>query len=211
MIRVLVADDHAIVRHGLRRVLAMAEDMHFAAEAANAREVLSLIESEQFDLLITDINMPGASGLELIRQVKTLSPTLPILVLSMHNECQMVSRSIKAGANGYLTKDSEPDMILAAIRHCAQGQNYIHPELGARLLFGEQQVQDQESHKRLTEREMQIFLMLAKGASIADIGEQLYISGKTVSTHKFRIMQKMAMSSVSELVRYALRNHLIEP
>ncbi|MDP2142441.1 MAG: response regulator transcription factor [Gammaproteobacteria bacterium] len=211
MIRILVADDHAIVRQGLHRILALAEDMEMAAEAENAREVLRQVESGRFDLLLTDLNMPGTTGVELIGRVRALRPQMPILVLSMHNEPYMVNRAITAGASGYLTKDSDPDMILAAIRHCARGLHYIHPELGARMLFGEQQSQGQEPHERLSKREMQVFLLLAKGLCINQISEKLYISGKTVSTHKFRIMQKMGLDSVSELVRYALRNHLVEP
>ncbi|MDO9316664.1 MAG: response regulator transcription factor [Gammaproteobacteria bacterium] len=211
MIRVLVADDHMIVRQGLRRVLAMADDIELAAEVANGRDLLKKIEIEQFDLLLTDMNMPGITGVELIRQVRELRPALPILVLSMHAEAQLVGRAIKAGATGYLTKDSEPEMILAAIRNCARGQHYIHPELGARLLFGDPHADESEQHERLSDREMQVFLLLANGLGINQISEKLHISGKTVSTHKFRIMQKMALGSMSELVRYALRNHMIEP
>lgn len=211
MIRVLVADDHTIVRQGLRRVLAMADDIELVAEVANGRDLLKKIEIDQFDLLLTDMNMPGVTGVELIRQVRSLRPELAILVLSMHAEAQLVGSAIKAGATGYLTKDSEPEMILAAIRNCARGQHYIHPELGARLLFGEQQAHEADPHERLSAREMQVFLLLARGLGISQISEKLHISGKTVSTHKFRIMQKMALGSVSELVRYALRNHMIEP
>ncbi|MDO8271532.1 MAG: response regulator transcription factor [Gammaproteobacteria bacterium] len=211
MIRVLVADDHMIVRQGLRRVLAMADDIELAAEVANGRDLLKKIEIEQFDLLLTDMNMPGANGVELIQQVRELRPALPILVLSMHAEAQLVGRAIKAGATGYLTKDSEPEMILAAIRNCARGLHYIHPELGARLLFGESYADESALHERLSDRERQVFLLLAKGLGISQISEKLHISGKTVSTHKFRIMQKMGLSSMSELVRYALRNHMIEP
>lgn len=211
MIRVLVADDHTIVRQGVRRVLGMADDIEVIGEVSNGRDLLKRIETDQFDLLLTDMNMPGVTGVELIRQVRELRPALAILVLSMHAEAQLVSRAIKAGATGYLTKDSEPEMILAAVRNCARGHHYIHPELGARLLFGEQPTPEADPHERLSAREKQVFLLLAKGLGINHISDKLHISSKTVSTHKFRIMQKMELGSVSELVRYALRNHMIEP
>ncbi|MDT8429868.1 MAG: response regulator transcription factor [Pseudomonadales bacterium] len=210
MIKVVIADDHAIVRQGLARVLVLADDLQLIAEAKNGWELLTLMETTQVDLVLLDMSIPGPNGVELINRLKSSWPDTPILVFSMFEESHLVANAIKAGATGYLTKDSDPTMIIDAIRHCAAGKHYIHPALGARLFLNESTSASNLSHEKLSSRELQVFLMLARGMSINAIGEQLHISPKTVSTHKFRIMQKLSLNTISELVLYALRHKLIE-
>lgn len=209
MIRLLIADDHAVVRQGLSRVVALAADMDLVAEAKDGWDMLEQLAHKSVDLVLTDMNMPGSSGVELIKTIKARYPALPIMVFSMHNESQIASQAIKAGACGYLTKDSEPEILLDAIRRCASGGHFISADIASDLLFKHVATNDEPPHHKLSEREMQIFLLLVKGIGINEIGEQLYISAKTVSTHKFRLMQKMSLESISELVRYALRYELI--
>lgn len=211
MIRIVIADDHAIVRQGLRQLLAIAPDLELAGEAKDGWEVLECVRVGGFDLLLTDLSMPGPSGVDLVKRVHDEAPRLPVLVLSMHDEAQIATRAIKAGAHGYLTKDSEPETLLAAIHKVAAGGHYIDPELASRLVFGQESSGDGEvSHSCLSDREYQVFLQLARGMSINDIAVALHLSAKTVSTHKFRLMQKMQFESLSELVRHALRHGLIE-
>lgn len=208
MIRLLIADDHAVVRQGLSRVVAIAPDIELIAEAKDGNELLQHLGNDNIDLVLTDMNMPGLSGTELIKTIRKRFPALPILVFSMHSESQIASQAIKMGAQGYITKDSEPEILLAAIRRCAQGNHYISGDVASDLLFN--QAADTAPHKKLSEREMQIFLLLAAGKSANEIAEQLHISAKTVSTHKFRLMQKLALDSLSDLIRYALRYQLID-
>lgn len=210
MIRLLIADDHAVVRQGLSRVVAIARDIDLVAEAKDGDDLLQQLAKGGIDLVLTDMNMPGLSGIELIKSIKQRFPALPVLVFSMHSESQIASQAIKAGACGYLTKDSEPDVLLTAIRRCAQGGHYISADLASDLLFNQTANTDIPPHCKLSEREMQIFLLLATGHGVNEIGEKLYISAKTVSTHKFRLMQKLSLDSLSDLIRYALRYELID-
>jgi DNA-binding NarL/FixJ family response regulator len=209
MIRLLIADDHAVVRQGLSRVVTIAADIEVVAEAKDGDELLQHLNKGRVDLVLTDMNMPGLSGTELIKTIRSRFPTLPILVFSMHSESQIASQALKMGAQGYITKDSEPEILLTAIRRCAQGSHYVSADVASDLLFN-QTGKDAAPHQKLSDREMQIFLLLAAGKSVNEIGEQLHISAKTVSTHKFRLMQKLALDSLSDLIRYALRYQLIE-
>ncbi|HRP77113.1 MAG TPA: response regulator transcription factor [Rhodocyclaceae bacterium] len=209
-IRVLIADDHAIVRHGLCRLIALTSDIVLAGEARDGWEVVEKVRAGGFDLLLTDMSMPGPNGPELVKRVRVENAALPILVLSMHGESQIAARAIKAGATGYLTKDSDPEMLLDAIRRCAAGRHFIEPDLASRLVFESDRASTPDLHARLSDREFQIFTLLAQGFGVNEIAERMHISPKTVSTHKFRLMQKMAFESLSELVRYALRHGLIE-
>ncbi len=210
MIRLLIADDHAVVRQGLSRVVAIAPDIELVAEAKDGNELLQHLGDDQIDLVLTDMNMPGLSGTELIKTIRKRFPALPVLVFSMHSESQIARQAIKMGARGYITKDSEPEILLAAIRRCAQGSHYVSADVASDLLFNPSTDADAAPHKKLSERELQIFLMLAAGKSVNEIGDQLHISAKTVSTHKFRLMKKLSLDSLSDLIRYALRHELIE-
>ena len=206
MIRVLVADDHAIVRQCLCRTLALAPDLLVAGEAKDGWEVIEQVRNHSFDLLLLDMNIPGPSGVELIKRVRMEAPQLPVLVLSMHDESRLVGRAIRAGAGGYLTKDSELETLLAAVRKVAAGSHAIDPVLASRIVFESGDV----PHGNLTEREYEVFLMLARGQSVKSIAAALHLSPKTVSTHKCRLLPKLGAQSVSDLVRYALRHGLLE-
>lgn len=210
MIRVLLADDHAIVRTGLREILEDTGDIAVAAEASNGQEVLALVRREAFDVLVSDLSMPGRSGIDLIKQVKSEKPKLKILVLSMHSEEQYAVRALRAGASGYLTKESAAAELVAAIRRIAGGNAYISPQTAERLALDAMPAVDAAPHTLLSDREYQVFEMIARGSTVTEIACRLSLSVKTVSTHKTRIMQKMRISNQSELIRYALRHKLID-
>jgi DNA-binding NarL/FixJ family response regulator len=210
MIRVLLADDHAIVRAGLRELLADTEDIEVAGEASNGQDVMAQARAQEFDVAVLDMSMPGRSGIELIKQLKGERPNLRILVLSMHSEHQYAVRAVKAGASGYLTKDTAADQLVAAIRRIAGGGAYVTPETAERLVLDSGPGSDAAPHSLLSDREFQVFQLIASGRSITEIAQQLSLSVKTVSTHKTRIMEKMRLSNQSELIRYAIDNKLIE-
>ncbi len=209
MIRILVADDHAVVRHGLRQVISLEEDLSVVAEAKTAWETMERVREGGFDVLLLDMSMPGPSGLDLIRRVKAEAPQIPVLVLSMHADSQIASRAIKAGASGYLTKDSEPEVLVEAIRCVSRGANFIDSALATRMIFNPVSAKAEEASGGLTDREYQVFLALVQGRSLVDIAQELHLSAKTVSTHKFRLMRKLGLTSMSELVRYAVRQGLV--
>ena len=209
MIRLMIADDHAIVRSGLRQLLSLAPDMRVDAEAIDGAQVLEGLRLSLPDLLLLDINMPGLSGPDLIIRIKAHWPALPILVLSMHNEPQVAARVLKAGASGYVTKDSEMEVLLGAIRKVAGGGKFIVPELAERLVFDVSLSSDRLPHQTLSERELEVFRLLVAGQGVNDIAEQLCISNKTVSTHKTRLMEKLNLGSTAEMVRYAMQHGLL--
>lgn len=209
MIRLLIADDHAIVRSGLKQVFSLAPDLEVVGEAINGNEVLAFLRQQIPDLLLLDINMPGLSGPDLIARVKAHWADLPILVLSMHNEVQIAARVLKAGANGYVTKDSEMDVLLGAIRRVAGGGKFIAPELAEKLVFDMSIASEKPAYMTLSDRELEVFRLLVAGKGVNDIAEQLCISNKTVSTHKTRLMEKLNLSGVAELTRYAMQHGLL--
>lgn len=207
MIRVLIADDHTVVRSGLRQIVATVPDLAVAGEAGNGSEVLAGVRGGGCDVVLMDMTMPGVSGVDLIRRVRSERPGLPILVLSMHNEAQVVSRALRAGAAGYLTKDCDTDVLIAAIRKVAGGGRFLDPTLVEAMVFvgadGEA-----PPHEALSDREFQVLQLVAAGLSLADIGARLNISAKTVSTHKQRLMEKLGIDNNADLVRYAIRHGL---
>jgi DNA-binding NarL/FixJ family response regulator len=210
MIKVLIADDHAIVRSGLKQLFGLMGDINVGGEATNGEEVLEALQKGQFDLLLLDLTMPGLSGINLIGRIRTLHANLPILVLSMHNELQIAKRVLQAGAAGFVTKGSEQDILMTAIRKVATGGRFVDPTITEQMMF-EKPVQGESApHERLSERELHIMKLFAKGMGINEIAAELFISNKTVSTHKARLMQKMNFKSNSELVRYAVDHGLIE-
>jgi DNA-binding NarL/FixJ family response regulator len=210
VIRVLLADDHAIVRAGLREILADTGDIEVAGEATNGQEVLARVRERDYDVAVLDMSMPGRSGIELIRLVKQEKPKLRVLVLTMHSEEQYAVRALKAGAAGYLTKESAADQLVAAIRRIAAGGAYVTPETAQRLALEAGGVPEAPPHTLLSEREFQVFLMIARGAAVGQIARGLSLSVKTVSTHKTRIMHKMGLANQAELIRYALEHRLLD-
>lgn len=209
MIRLMLADDHAIVRGGLKQIFALQPDMLVTGEADNGAEVLQQLRHNDFDLLLLDLTMNGISGVELITRVKAHRPHLPVLVLSMHNERQVAARVLKAGANGYITKDSEPDVLLVAIRKVAAGGRYISPEIAEKMVFGSTPTPGQLPHLQLTYRELEVFRLLTTGLGVTEIANQLAISSKTVSTHKARMLEKLNVTGMADLMRYAMEHDLL--
>ena len=210
MIQILMADDHAIVRSGLRQLLQLADDIEVTGEATNGAQVLQQLRDYRFDLILLDLGMPGISGIDLISRIRLHGISIPILVLTMRNEALAARRALGAGANGYLTKDNEPEVLLAAIRKTAAGNRFIDPLLVDEMVFGNPETHARPAHELLTDRELHIFRLLAHGKTVNDIADELAISNKTVSTHKARLMQKMNLASNAELVRYGVKPDLIE-
>ena len=204
MIRVLLADDHKIVRDGLKRILAATTDVQVSGEAAGGDEALALVKAQDFDVAMLDMSMPGLSGLDLIKRLRIEKPKLRILVLSMHGEHQYAARVLKAGAAGYLNKDSAAELLLSAIRKIAAGGMHI-PEAAAAGLISA----DKPAHELLSDREFEVLRLLVEGLGPTDIAERLHLSVKTVSTHKTRILEKLNLGSTAELVRYALEQKLV--
>ena len=211
MIRIVIADDHAIVREGLKRIVSSAPDLELVAEAADGTEVMQRVRELQFDVLVLDLSMPGRSGMELIKLVKSEKPRLRILILSMHQELQYAVRAIKSGASGYLTKESAPAQLEQAIRKIAAGGAYISAEVAEQLALGAMPNAGAAApHETLSDREFEVLRRLAAGESVSEIAAALKLSVKTVSTHKANGMAKMGLANQTELVRYALKHGLIE-
>ena len=204
MIRILLADDHEIVRDGLKRILAAAGDLEVAGEASSGDQALALVRANDYDLAMLDMSMPGLSGLDLIKRLKIEKPKLRILVLSMHGEQQYAARVLKAGAAGYLNKDSAAELLLSALRKIATGGMHIPEAAAAGLVAG-----DKPAHESLSDREFEVLRLLVEGLGPTDIAGRLHLSVKTVSTHKTRILEKLNLGSTAELVRYALEQKLV--
>ncbi|MGD0527230.1 MAG: response regulator transcription factor [Polyangiaceae bacterium] len=210
MIKVLVADDHAIVRRGLHQILADTEDIMVGGEAATAQEALDLVRRERWNAVILDISLPGANGLGLLAEIHRERPELPVLILTVHSEDQYAVRAIKAGAAGFLTKESAPEKLIEAVRKVASGGRYVSAELAENLasfLAGES---PGAPHERLSDREFEILKMLASGKTVSEVARELSLSVKTVSTHRTRILKKMGMKTNAELTHYAVRGRLVD-
>ena len=210
MIRILIADDHAVVRQGLKQFLAETPDLMIAGEAQNAWETLAKVRDQEWDLVMLDISMPGQNGLEVLRQIKREKPALPILIFSMFSEDEYAMASLKAGASGYLTKESAPVQIIEAIRVVAQGGKYVSPALVNQLLSRTEQPRERLPHELLSKREFDILLLISRGQPLTQIGERLHLSVKTISTYRARIVEKMGCSTNAELTRYVVKHHLDE-
>jgi DNA-binding NarL/FixJ family response regulator len=210
MIRIVLADDHTIVREGLKQLLAGAPEFSVIAEARDGSEVLKRVREHDFEVLLLDMSMPGKSGIDLIKQVHAEKPKLRILVLSMHEEQQYAVRALKAGAAGYITKDSASARLVEAIRKVAGGGAVISPAVAEQFALAAMPQNETLPHTALSDREFQVFEMLASGESVSAIAERLNLSVKTVSTHKAHVMQKMNLANQSELVRYALNHRLLD-
>ena len=211
MIHILIADDHDILRAGLKHILADSGDIVVAGEAGNGIEALGLLRSGQWDAIVLDLTMPGRNGIELIKQIKGEFPKLPILILSMHKEDIYAVRALKAGASGYLCKDNAEAQLAEAIRKVVGGGLFINQSVSEKLTMDILQGRhNQLPHNRLTDREYQIFLLLVQGLGVSEIGRQLSLSVKTVSTHKASILAKMGLGNTAELVRYAIQHGLAE-
>ena len=204
MTRVLICDDHSIVRDGLKRILAATADLQVTGEAADGDRALALVKANDYDVVMLDMSMPGLSGIDLIKRLKIEKPRLRILVLSMHGESQYAARALKAGAAGYLNKDAAADALLGALRKVAGGGVHIGDAAAAALLH-----KTESPHETLSDREFEVMRFLVDGLGPTEIAARLHLSVKTVSTHKTRILDKLGLGSTAELVRYVMEHKLL--
>jgi DNA-binding NarL/FixJ family response regulator len=210
MIRVLVIDDHGVVRQGLRQILAETADIIVGADASNASEGLTCARAEQWDAILLDLGLPDSHGLDVLKQLRKEQTHVPILVLSMHPEDQFALRAIRAGASGYLTKNAAVDELATAIRTVVAGQHYLSPWLADRLAREATGDPTKAAHEQLSDREYQVLMRVASGKTTKDIAAELNISPKTVGTYRARLVEKMCLSTDAELTAYVFRHHLLE-
>jgi len=210
MIRVLITDDHAIVRRGLKQIVAETDDMTVVGEADTGAQAVKLARNTPCDVILMDISLPDRNGIEVLKQIKKEFPRLPVLMLSMHAEREFAVRALKAGASGYLTKQSAPMQLVDAIRHVAAGKKYITPSLAeevANMLSGDM---EQQPHKLLSDREYQTLCLIASGKTLSVIATELILSPKTVSVYRSRVLEKLSLKNNSDITRYAIKNQLVE-
>jgi len=210
MIRILIADDHAIVRAGLKQFIVDQQDMVVAGEAADGMETLAFVRTGECDVVLLDISMPGKNGIDTLRQLKRSRPDLPVLILSGYSEQQYAVSLLRAGASGYINKESASEQLVSAIRTVIKGGKYVSPNVAQVLVGDLSNDGEKPPHAALSKREFQIFYKLAAGASVSKIAEELFLSVKTVSTYRARILEKMQMTSNADLTYYAVKNNLID-
>ena len=210
MLRILIADDHAIVRQGLKQIVSETQDMSVTDEASNGQELLNKIKEGEYDVVVLDITMPVRNGMDVLRQLRSEKPRLPVLMLSIHPEEQYALRALRAGASGYLTKESAPDELVVAIRKVSSGGKYISASLAEKLAFELEAGHEQALHDTLSDREYQVLCLIASGRTVTEIAQELLLSEKTVSTYRSRILEKMNMKNNAELTYYAIKNQLVE-
>jgi len=210
MKRLLIADDHPVVREGLKKVFEREPSFRILGEARTGQEVINKVRKNEFDLVLMDITMPGKNWLEVLKELKAEFPKLPVLIVSMHKEDEYVLRALKAGAAGYLNKDSVITELVTAVKKISQGGRYISPELAEKVLFKLDQDLEQLPHKALSDREYEVLCLIAEGKSTKEIARDLFISENTVGTYRTRILEKMRMRTTAELIRYALKHDLVD-
>jgi DNA-binding NarL/FixJ family response regulator len=210
MTKILIADDHAVVREGLKQIIAKASDMTVIEEAATGQEALSKVAAHDFDVVVLDISMPDMSGLEVLKHIKSDHPGLPVLVLSVYSEEAYAIRTLRSGASGYLTKESSADRLLEAIRRVSKGGKYVSPSLAEKLAYDMAAYSDRAPHQKLSDREFQVLRLLSSGKTVREIAEELSLGAPSVSTYRARILSKMKMKHVAELTHYAIRHRLAE-
>jgi len=209
MIKILIADDHAIVREGLKQIVSETSDIGVYGEATNGQQVIELVKTNDYDVVLLDIAMPGRGGIETLKQLKFEKPTLPVLVLSMYPEEQYAARALRAGAAGYLTKESAPEELVAAIRKVSLGGKYISSSLAEKLAIGMEKKNDKPLHEKLSDREYQVVLMIASGKTVKEIADELSLSVKTISTNRSRALRKMGMKNNAEITYYIIKEGLL--
>jgi len=210
MIKVLIADDHTLVREGLKRILAGTSDIVVTGEAGKGQDILDMVGKNNYDVILLDISMPGRSGVDILKQLRDMIPDIKVLMLTMHPEEQYAVRALKAGVAGYLTKDSAPDELISAIRTVSGGRKYVSSSLAETLASYFETESDRPVHENLSDREYEVMCMIASGMTNKEIAAELSLSAKTISTYRTRILDKMNMKSSAELTRYAVQNQLIE-
>lgn len=210
-LNILIADDHAVVRQGLKLILAEAFKKATFGEAQNAQELLDLLRSGIWNAIILDMSMPGTSGIDLLKQIKHEHPELPVLILSMHSEDQYAVRTLKAGAAGYLTKESASEELVNAIHKILRGGKYINASVAEKLVLNLNSATERPPHELLSDREYQVMSLIAMGKGVGQIAQELSLSVKTISTYRSRVLEKMNMKTNAELTHYAIQNNLVEP
>ena len=210
MIKILIADDHAVVRRGLKQIVAEQSDMEVLGEAQNVQEVFQLLRQREWDIVVLDLSMPGGSGLDVLRDLKDMRPDLPVLILTVHPEDQFAMRTLKAGAAGYLTKESAPEQLVQAIRKAHAGGRYVSPALAEQMAEAIGSRGDQLPHEGLSDREYQVLCLIGAGKTPTEIADHLRLSVKTVSTYRTRLLEKMGLSTNAELMHYVLSKELAQ-
>jgi DNA-binding NarL/FixJ family response regulator len=208
-IRILIADDHPIVREGYKKILMSQPDMDVTGEAGNGQEVLDLIQKKDFELILLDISMPGRSGLEILKELKSQKPHLPVMILSIYPEEQYAVRAFRDGASGYLTKASTPKELISAIRKVSQGGRYVTEALAEKLTYFLHGDVEKAPHEKLSDREYQVMLLIASGKTVTQIADELCLSVKTISTYRRHILEKMQFTTNAEITMYAIQNKLL--
>jgi len=209
MIKILIADDHSIVREGLKQIVAESTEMAVRGEAVNGQQVFELVRKTDYDLILLDIAMPGRGGIDILKQLKIKKPEIPVLVLSMYPEDQYAVRAIKAGASGYLTKESAPEELIGAIKKVAQGGKYVSTDLAEKLVENLGKDTEKPDHTTLSDREYQVMIMIATGKTVKEIADELSLSVKTISTNRARALKKMRMKNNAEFAYYAIKQGLV--
>jgi DNA-binding NarL/FixJ family response regulator len=210
MIKVIIVDDHSVVRKGLRQIIEETNDIVVADEASSGYELLERIREKNYDVVLLDISMPGKDGLDTLKEIKYFKPDIKVLMFTVYPEEQYAVRVLKAGAYGYINKESEPEEIIGAIRKVSQGRKYVSPELAELLAANIGSSSETAKHETLSDREFQVMCMIASGKTVREIAEELALSINTISTYRIRILEKMNMKSNAELTHYAIKNNLVE-
>ncbi len=206
----MITDDHAIVRQGLRQILSETDDLKVTGEAETGFQAIKIVRQKTFDVMLLDISLPDRNGIEILKQVKKDQPNLAILVLSMHTEHEFAVRALKAGAAGYLNKQSAPAQLVTAIRQVASGDKYVSPAVAQELANAIGEDFDQPLYTNLSDREFQTLCQIAAGKTLADISAEMFLSPKTVSVYRARLLEKLKLTNNSELIRYAIKNKLVD-
>jgi DNA-binding NarL/FixJ family response regulator len=210
MTRILLVDDHPVVRQGIRQILAGAFTPAVVGEAATAEEGMSELRNTDWDVLVLDLTLPGTSGLDMLKDLRRVRPTLPVLVLSMHPPDQFARRAMNAGASGYLTKDSPPTELIKAVGEVIAGRRYLNPAVIEELVMNLQPERTQRPHEALSDREYQVLRMIASGLTVSQVAQRLSLSVKTVSTYRARVLEKMSMKTTAELMHYGIQHNLVD-
>jgi two-component system invasion response regulator UvrY len=208
--KILIVDDHTVVREGLKQILSRLPDCGEVGEAGDGAQALRQVREHQWDLVLLDVALPGGNGLEALKRIKEERPRLPVLILSMFPEDQYALRVLRAGASGYLTKESAPDQLLSAVREALAGRKYISPGVGAQLALSLDAAHGRSPHEALSDRELQILLAIARGATVGEIAQEIHLSVKTVSSYRTRVLEKLQLKNNAQLMLYAMRRRLVE-